>query len=208
MVYRKSGGWTLLSNCLAIAIAAVILVVSVQVYQGYKREAKIREIAFDLQQIQLIGMEYYTAVGCAVESTEGGESYFAGAADPSWEQVSEVTGEEFGFFQGHFPWVSSYQLHVVRTQESDNVGQEHAHYHLVVGAQFQGLSEKELSYIGKRLQATGMDEGSMQLSWDHLAFVLRGGADQAYQPLQVRNMGDGQVLEQNGHLQTSRQYCR
>ena len=203
----KQTGWSLLSTCLVIAIAAVVSIISIKGYSAYKRASQVREVEFDLRQIWQAGMEYYTAVGCTYDPKEKEGSYFASDTEPSWDHVSEVIGEKLEFSGGRDPWVSNYQLKVVRQIETTESGSENAHYHLVIEAELKNLSKSEFDFLGEKLHATDVGNGAMCLSWDRLAFVLRGSDQQAYQPLQANNIGDTQVLEQGEVPQPSRQYC-
>lgn len=198
MINSRWGGWTLLSNCLAIALAAVVLLASVNMFQRYQRSAAVEKIEQDLKQIWQMGMDYYATTGCIWNATEG-QSHFAGETEPSWQQVQDAVGGTISVAAGRDPWVSAYQLKVEREAEvtDDSV---HAHYHLVVQADMQGLTESELQALAARLGATVVDE---QLRWDRLA----ENAGDRYQPLAVSSSVSRQVLTEGGESQPSRQYC-
>jgi Tfp pilus assembly protein PilE len=206
--YLKQQGFGLLGMLLFIAIAAVITVASVEAYQAYKKRVETQIIAFDLRKIEQIGMDYYTTVGCLLSTDEKEGSYFAGNADPSWDELLATTGEKLSFATGRDPWVRSYQLKIVRDSERTEDSGEHAHYHLVILAKMKGLNEAELQYLAKRLHATTVNVSDRELEWDHLAFALQGGSSRPYQPLQVSNMGELGFVDQEGQRQASRQYCR
>ena len=201
MINCRWGGWTLLSNCLAIALAAVVLLASVNMYRHYQRSAAIEKIEQDLKQIWQMGMDYYATTGC-IWNTSDGESHFAGEAEPSWQQIQDAVDGTVSVAAGRDPWVSSYQLKVERKEEvaDDEV---HAHYHLVVQAKMQGLSEQQLESLAARLGAIVVDEKELLLQWDRLA----ENAGDRYQPLYASSPVNIQVMTEGGESQPSQQYC-
>jgi type II secretory pathway pseudopilin PulG len=208
MRYRQQGGFGLLGSCLAISVAAFITLLGIKTYQNYQKTLQRQEIAFDLRNIEQVGMDYYTITGCLFKTGEKKESYFAGNTEPSWDEVSAITGEKLTFSGGRDPWIRSYQLKIIREEETTEEGEKHAHYHLVIVANLKNQSGAELAYLGKQLHATSINDADRELKWDRLAFALRGSLNRRYQPLQANNGGEFGFVEQEGQAQSSRQYCR
>lgn len=202
MIGRRWGGWALLSSCLAIALAAVVLVMGMKLFRHHQQTAAVNKIEQDLKQIWQMGMDYYTTSGCIWDEADG-VSRFAGESMPSWQQVETAIGTTVSVASGRDPWVKSYQLKVVREEEVADDQVVHAHYHLIVEASMQGLTQQQLQYLALRLQASVADEAGLLLRWDRLA----QNADGRYQPLRANRLVNVQMMTEDGESQPGRQYC-
>lgn len=150
-------GFTLLEALLIIALAAVLVVVSINRYQYYAHQSVTMEVKSDVTSILEALNDYFHQQGCSSNGR------FAGTENPS---ITEDLGL-IRLAKGRSPLVSEYSVAIMDdgtiTQDAKPV------YQLQVTATLsEGLSSKALAWYQTALNASLLDEQNHELIWQRM----------------------------------------
>ena len=173
-------GWALLSRCLAILVACTLLLMSIKTVQLWTVKRDRQAVVSDLDRAWSLASDYYAIEGCYAPGGAQDAGIFAGKLDPTWAEVSAVTGREAALDNKRDPWIAGYHLRFVQMPESIDDEDVKPRYQVVIEADLQARAQSKGKVLASELG--GVWEAPNKISWEKMVFLLEKANRHTYHP--------------------------